>query len=73
MSSVPTNPSAKMLSPVVTRPQCQWGAVVRSESLAFVISSVVVGVLVAVPVPSLKEYMFPDEGAYYYIIPFLPV
>ena len=65
MLGVPTfkNPLVKMPGPVVTRSQCQWETVVRSESLAFVIPSVFVGVLVAVPVPRLKEYMFQDEGA----------
>jgi hypothetical protein len=52
--SVPAfkSPIAKILSPVVIRAQREF--VVRSETLSFVtssISSVVVGVLVAVPVP----------------------
>ena len=49
--SVPAfkSPLTKILSPVVTR--AQWEVVVRSGILAFIISSVVVGVLVAVPVP----------------------
>ena len=49
--SVPAfkSPLTKILSPVVTR--AQWEVVVRSGVLAFIISSVIVGVLVAVPVP----------------------
>ena len=49
--SVPAfkSPLTKILSPVVTR--AQWEVVVRSGLLAFIISSVIVGVLVAVPVP----------------------
>ena len=49
--SVPAfrSPLTKILSPVVTR--AQWEIVVRSGILAFLISSVVVGILVAVPVP----------------------
>jgi hypothetical protein len=43
------SPLTKILSPVVTR--AQWEIVIRSGILAFVISSVVLGVLVAVPVP----------------------
>jgi hypothetical protein len=49
--SVPAfkSPLTKILSPVVTR--AQWEIVVRSGILAFLISCVVVGILVAVPVP----------------------
>ena len=49
--SVPAfkSPLTKILSPVVTR--AQWEVVTRSGILAFMISSVIVGVLVAIPVP----------------------
>ena len=49
--SVPAfkSPLTKILSPVVTR--AQWEVVVRSGVLAFVISSVILGFLVAIPVP----------------------
>ena len=43
------SPLTKILSPVVTR--AQWEVAVRSATLAFVISSLVVAVLVAVPIP----------------------
>ena len=49
--SVPAfrSPVTKILSPVVAR--AQWEVVTRSGILAFLISSVVVGVLVAIPAP----------------------
>ena len=49
--SVPAfkSPLTKILSPVVTR--AQWEVVVRSGALAFIISCIIVGVLIAAPVP----------------------
>ena len=49
--SVPAfkSPLTKILSPVVTR--AQWEVVVRSGILAFIISAIIVGVLIAAPVP----------------------